>query len=140
MRRLQGEGAGSPGRRVLPVLAALFVAIHAVEARGLAPTWLSSYGDDLLCLPLVLGGILAIQRRVWRDARTLPPAHGLMALVVFSVYFEMVLPTFGAGAVADPLDVLMYLAGFLVFQFGINRDGRLISPPEDHPRRTSPAT
>ena len=110
------------GRGLLPVLILLFVMIRLAEARGSAPGWVSSYGDDLLCLPLVLSVVLTAQRLSLRSGRfTLPGSHGLLAVVLFGVLFEGILPVTGARAVADPLDILMYLAGFLVFQAGLNQ-------------------
>jgi len=110
------------GRGLLPVLILLFVMIRLAEARGSAPVWVSSYGDDLLCLPLVLSVVLTAHRLSLRSIRfTLPGFHGLLAVVLFGILFEGILPVTGARAVADPLDILMYLAGFLVFQAGLNQ-------------------
>jgi len=107
---------------LLPVLLALFVMIRLAEARGNAPEWVSSYGDDLLCLPLVLSVVLTVHRLSLRSGRfTLPVFHGLLAVVLFGILFEGILPLTGARAVADPLDIIMYLAGFLVFQAGLNQ-------------------
>lgn len=110
------------GRGLLPVLVLLFVMIRLAEARGGAPGWVSSYGDDLLCLPLVLSVVLTVHRLSLRSGRfTLPGFHGLLAVVLFGILFEGILPLTGTRAVADPLDILMYLAGFLVFQAGLNQ-------------------
>ena len=110
------------GRGLLPILIASFVMIRLAEARGGAPGWVSSYGDDFLCLPLVLSVVLTAHRLSIRSSRfTLPGFHGLLAVVLFGLLFEGILPLAGARAVADPLDVLMYLAGFLVFQAGLNQ-------------------
>ena len=96
--------------------------IHLAEALGCAPGLVSSYGDDFLCLPLVLSVVLSAHRLVLRSGRfTLPGFHGLVAVVLFGFLFEGILPVVWARAVADPLDVLMYLAGFLVFQAGLNQ-------------------
>lgn len=109
------------GRGLFPVLMVLFVMIRVGEAQNTAPGWVRNYGDDLLCLPLVLGVILMAHRLVARDGRGLPLGHGLLALASFTIYFELILPVFSDRAVGDPLDGLMYLAGFLVFQFFMNK-------------------
>jgi hypothetical protein len=109
------------GRGLLPALVFFFVLIRMGEAQGMAPDWVRHYGDDLLCLPLVLSLVLMAQRLAAGDGRILPVGHGLMAVGAFSVFFELVLPNFTTRSVSDPVDGLMYLAGFLVFQVFINR-------------------
>ena len=110
------------GRGLLPVLVISFVVIRLAEAQGIAPSLVRSFGDDLLCLPLVLSVVLTVHRLSVRSHRfTLPGFHGLLTVALFGILFEGILPLLGAGAVADPLDVLMYLAGFLVFQLGLNQ-------------------
>ena len=110
------------GRGLLLVLVVSFVMIRLAEAQGIAPSLVRSFGDDLLCLPLVLSVVLTVHRLTVRSRRfTLPGFHGLLTVALFGILFEGILPLLGAGAVADPLDVLMYLAGFLVFQLGLNQ-------------------
>jgi len=110
------------GRGLLPILVVLFAMIRLAEAQGSAPGWVRSYGDDLLCLPLVLSVVLTVHRLYHGSGRfTLLGFHGLLAVVLFGVLFEGILPLTGVRAVADPLDILMYLAGFLVFQVGLNQ-------------------
>jgi hypothetical protein len=108
-------------RGLLALLVASFLLIRLGESLSVLPDLVRSYAADFLCLPLVLSGVLFVHRL--RDPALtpkLPFAHGLAALVVFSLYFEGILPRTGQGAVADPVDILMYLAGFLVFHFGLN--------------------
>ncbi|MCK9995652.1 MAG: hypothetical protein KAH56_05140 [Candidatus Krumholzibacteria bacterium] len=105
----------------MPVLVVLFVMIRLAEAQGCAPGWVRGYGNDLLCLPLVLSVVLTVHRLALGSGRfTLPGFHGLLAVALFGILFEGILPLVGVHAVADPLDILMYLAGFLVFQTGLN--------------------
>lgn len=107
-----------------------FILIRLGEMFAIAPTWARGYVDDFLCLPLVLSLALMAQRLFGRPLRaSLPLSHGLLALGVFAVYFEGALPAAGCGAVADPVDILMYLAGFLVFQLGLN--GEVADPPDN---------
>jgi hypothetical protein len=103
-------------------LGVAFVCLKWWEDQGDLPRLITSYADDFLCLPLVLTGVLLAHR--WagtRHAPRLPLGHGLVALGVFSLYFEGVLPQFSNRATADPWDVVMYVLGFLVFQGAINR-------------------
>ena len=98
------------------------VMVRLGESSGFAPGWVRSHGDDFLCLPLVLSLVLTVHRLNGRSlARGLPVSHGLLAVGVFAVFFEVILPAAGSGAVGDPLDIMMYLAGFLVFQLVLNR-------------------
>ena len=105
---------------LLAILVSGFILIRLGETLGIAPGWARGYVDDFLCLPLVLSLALMAHRLGGRSV--LPFSHGLLALGAFTIFFEVVLPRSGCGAVADPLDVLMYLAGFLVFQFCLNGD------------------
>jgi len=122
-RYLTGMADAIPwGKGLLPVLVALFFVVRLLEAGQCAPSWVCGYGDDLLCLPLVLSVVLTAHRLAVGSGRfTLPGFQGLLAVVLFGIFFEGILPLTAAGAVADPLDVLMYLVGFLVFQAGINQ-------------------
>ena len=112
------------GRGLLPLLIVLFVMVRIGEAAGTAPRWVRGYGDDLLCLPLVLSLALTVRRLAGRPGcRHLPLSHGLMAVIFFGVLFEVILPVVKAPAVGDPRDLLMYLGGFMIFQWGLNRSG-----------------
>lgn len=107
-----------------------FFLIRLGERWGSAPGWVRSYGDDLLCLPLILSLVLTVHRLTGRSVTGgLPVSHGLLGLGVVAVFFEVILPARGTAAVGDPWDVLMYLAGFLVFQLVLNRG---IAKPHDH--------
>ena len=112
------------GRGLLPLLIILFVMVRIGEANGTAPQWVRGYGDDLLCLPLVLSLALTVRRLAGRTGcRRLPLFHGLMAVIFFGAFFEVILPLVKGPAVGDPWDLLMYLAGFMIFQWGLNRCG-----------------
>lgn len=120
---------------VLAICLAAFLLQRVLEGVGQSPDWASSYLDDLLCLPLVLSLILLIRRRVVRGHDVLPIGHSLFALVVFSLYFEILLPLLSDRYTADPWDVVMYLAGWFIFNFWINRAG---SPAGEHSSALSP--
>ncbi len=88
------------GRGLLPLLILLFVMVRIGEADGTASRWAGRTG-----------------------CRRLPLFHGLMAVIFFGVFFEVILPLVKGPAVADPWDLLMYLTGFMIFQWGLNRCG-----------------
>ncbi len=121
--RHQGNAGIIPwGKGLLPFLVVMFVLIRLLETKGTAPVWMSSYGDDLLCLPLVLSLVLMVHRLALANPGfVLPVSHGLAAVIGFGIFFEGFLPRFGSGAVGDPLDLLMYFCGYGVFQLGLNR-------------------
>ena len=74
-----------------------------------------------MCLPLVLTIALLAHRLAGRGPTwSLPVAHGLAAVALFAVIFEVVLPTVAAGATADPWDAAFYFGGWLFFQAVIN--------------------
>ncbi len=89
---------------------------------GQVPQLVDWYLADFLCLPLVLGLVLVVQRLAGQSlAWTLPWWHGLAGALAYGIYFEAILPSFSASAVADPRDAVGYLLGWLVFELLINR-------------------
>ena len=82
---------------------------------GISGEFGRSYLNDVLCLPLLLPMILYAQRRL--GVRRHDGAPRLWEVLqhwgVFSVVFELVLPSFPRwfASTADPLDVVAYLAG-----------------------------
>lgn len=113
--------AGRP-RAVLALCSVAFALVHLPGGGAVTPPWATSYLDDLLCLPLVLGATLVAHRlRSGDRTLVLPLGHGLFAVALFSLVFEGILPRLAARHTADPWDLVMYAAGFAVFQLGINR-------------------
>lgn len=87
------------------------------------PWWVTGHLNDLLCIPLV--GVLALhgawlrgKDRAWLAGR----CHMLAVVAIFSVYFEVYLPAVSPRYTGDPLDVLCYAIGALVF-LGLQRLG-----------------
>lgn len=78
---------------------------------------------DLLALPLELTLALFVMRRWYfrRPSFVLPAAWIVSTWVVFAVWFEVVLPLFDRRATADPLDVVAYGVGGLIFWRWLNR-------------------
>ncbi|CAN5919513.1 hypothetical protein BH24BAC1_BH24BAC1_07630 [soil metagenome] len=111
----------------------LFLANQVAERTGQGLPLLSAYLDDLLCLPIVLTlTLLLMQRYVMRDmGYGLPDSYLALAVLMFSVFFEGLLPLLSPVYVRDPVDVLAYAAGALLFRQGLNRPP---SPAESLPR------
>ena len=85
--------------------------------------WLTSYLADALALPLALTLALWLMRRFYfrNPAFVLPTPWIVSTWVVFSLWFEGLLPYFSTNATADPLDVVAYALGGLVFWRWLNR-------------------
>jgi len=100
----------------------LFLANRVIEACGWSSVALRSWFDDVLVLPLALGFALWLHRRRGRpSAWTIPGPQVVLAVVLFSVAFELVLPPFLDHATADPWDVPAFAAGGCLFHFLLNR-------------------
>lgn len=83
---------------------------------------LHTHLDDLLALPIILTVALAVERAYFRAPRfILPLRFSLLALLLFSVVFELVLPLFSPKHTADALDVVAYAIGGAVFHKVLNR-------------------
>ena len=80
-----------------------------------------SYLDDLVCFPIVLTLGLAAYRFFKPDYR-LTIWHMMPVLLVYSVYFEVYLPSVSEIATADVFDVIMYFCGLTVFGYFINHN------------------
>lgn len=112
----------------------LFLANQAAERTGRGLPLLSAYFDDLLCLPIVLTLTLLLMRRlVMRDGKyRLPDSYLVLAVGMFSVCFEGLLPLLSPRYVQDPVDVLAYAGGSLLFRLWINGSS---SPARNPPAR-----
>lgn len=86
------------------------------------PTVMRSYVADMLALPLELTMLLWFFRRFYfhRPSFVLPTSWIFSTWVVMSVWFEAILPHFDARATPDPLDVVAYAAGGVVFWRWLN--------------------
>jgi hypothetical protein len=100
----------------------LFLINQLLEQAHVFIPLLFSYLDDLLAMPIVLTLILAAERAYFGDnSFVLPPAWVVLAILAFSVFFELVLPPFFPKHTADWLDVLAYALGALLFHITINK-------------------
>lgn len=105
------------------LLAAGLYALHfALGKSGFSAPLLQFYLNDLLCMPLVLTLTLFLQRAfTFRD-----PGHVFtkyqvgIAVLYYSLGFEVILPLFMPRYTADPLDVLAYALGGWYFYLFVN--------------------
>lgn len=82
-----------------------------------------AYGDDLMAMPVVFGLCLQVMRwyHPMESQLTFSVKQVIIGLVYFSVVFEIALPIFSKTYTADPLDVLCYGLGTLVFLKFMNK-------------------
>jgi hypothetical protein len=117
--------------RIYLFLTFLFLTNRVLEARAWSAGPLRSWLDDVLVLPLALGFALWLQRRRGRPPGwTLPGAQVVLAVVLYAVVFEIVLPAFTERATADPWDAPAFAAGGVLFHVLLNRPAAMRSPEE----------
>ncbi|WBL42496.1 magnesium citrate secondary transporter [Algoriphagus halophytocola] len=82
-----------------------------------------AYGDDLMAMPVVFGICLQVMRWYHPLGSQLifTPKQVVIALVYFSVVFEILLPLRSNTYTADPIDVLCYAFGTWVFLKFMNK-------------------
>lgn len=118
----------SRSRLGLGAVLAAAVLLRVGEAADRLPGWAAAWGGDALCLPLLLSLALLVHRLAGRmPAWRLPATHGLAAVALFAVLFEVLLPAVNARATADPADVAAYLGGWIYFQAVINVPAAAVS-------------
>ncbi|HEY9184731.1 MAG TPA: hypothetical protein VIM94_05360 [Salegentibacter sp.] len=82
------------------------------------PPILRFYLADFLCMPIVLAICLFCVQFIKKDRNLRLPAFSIFSLfVLYSIYFEVILPPLHERYTSDPVDVLMYLSGSLLFYF-----------------------
>lgn len=80
------------------------------------PQFFSSYLNDLLCLPVVLGICLLLIRRFSKNKQLKISLFSCLSLAaLYSIYFEIYLPKVTQRYTADPVDALLYFIGAIVF-------------------------
>ena len=100
----------------------LFCLNQALEHAQVYIWPLHTHLDDLLCLPLTLRMVLAVQRAYFKNPLlVLPVRHIVFAVAAYSVCFELLFPLYKPIYTADALDVLAYMLGGLVFYIYLNK-------------------
>ncbi len=100
---------------ILMCLTAIY--IFTMQKIGLfLPAIISNYVNDLLCLPLVLGGISFAIRLLKKDEYFRFPLTAILLMAAYySVYFEYYLPKNNPRYTSDWVDVVLYFTGALLF-------------------------
>lgn len=80
------------------------------------PEFFSSYLNDLLCMPVVLGICLFLIRKFSKNEQLKISLFSAFSLAAFySLYFELYLPEVTQRYTADVVDVLLYFTGAFAF-------------------------
>lgn len=105
------------------VLPALLFGLHqAAQSLSLSNSWLRSYADDLLVIPLCLGLLDAFALRIHRPISGRRRAvYALIGIFWFGWFFEKRIPESRAGFTSDPADWIAYSAGAILYLAAISR-------------------
>lgn len=80
------------------------------------PLLVNNYLNDLLCMPLVLGALTFLIRRLKKDPFFKFPLFFVLFMAAFyAVYFEYYLPKVNLRYTADWIDVALYFTGSIGF-------------------------
>jgi len=108
--------------RAFQLVAGLYALHLGLEKSGFSVLLLKYYLNDLLCMPLVLTLTLFLQRTfTFRNPDHVFSKYQVgIAVLYYSLGFEVILPLFMSRYTADPLDVLAYALGGWYFYSYIN--------------------
>ncbi len=101
----------------LVILLLSTAAYKIAELLGFQDPFLSSYFEDIIALPLILliaQTFIQHANKKWRSFR-IQLSDVMIIFIGFAVYFEFILPRVDDRFTADPLDVLCYASGALLF-------------------------
>lgn len=95
----------------------LFVIIeYSIRYPLYLPFWIRYYFKDFLCMPIVFGCCLLILQWIKKDPLYNIPILPIITLsFLYSIYFELILPSFMQRYTADLLDAIMYFFGAFLF-------------------------
>lgn len=105
------------------ISAILFLLNQIIEkVFGIYLPWWHAYGDDLLCMPVVLGFTLFFFQKIHPlgPLYHLSTKHLLIAFIGFSILFEGILPVISSRYTRDFWDILCYGIGTLAFHWQVN--------------------
>jgi hypothetical protein len=104
-------------RFYLPAFYVLALMVYlAQQLMIILPLTVNNYLNDLLCMPIVLKICQYAIRFIRRDKHlNIPVNISLTLTVLYSLYFELLLPLFHSRYTADAIDVVLYFLGLLFF-------------------------
>jgi len=103
------------------------------RVQGIYIPYVHAYLDDLLAMPVVLG--ITLQAFRWfhplKEKFVFSKTHVIIAVVYFSLIFEVILPMKSDTYTRDWWDVLCYAIGAVAFYYWINKEEKSTSIPHD---------
>lgn len=102
---------------------AFWVNQYLEKSLGIFIPFYHAYGDDLMAMPVVFGLCLQVMRWIHPlgSQLTFSRKQVIIGLAYFSIVFEIVLPLISKTYTADPIDVICYSLGTLVFLKFMNK-------------------
>jgi len=105
----------------LELIVILLGLLHQIAQKILSIKWpwFDNYGDDLLAVPFVAGIVLLAENFLIYKQHD--RKHHFLQLgfifIVISLVFELILPNYSIHCFYDPLDIMYYFLGFLIYYF-----------------------
>ncbi len=95
----------------------IFALNQLVETKGIYIPYIHSYLDDLIAVPIMMGGMLVFQQQITyrKPSYTFSKWHVVFMVLLLSLYFEWYAPGRKDNHYADVFDVLAYSIGGVVF-------------------------
>ena len=109
-------------KKIFTTILIAFVLNQTIERMGLYLPFFHSYFDDLLCFPIVLTIVVLAHRNLRLNSKdyVLPISHIVLAVLLFSLIFEIVLPRLHTRFTHDARDILAYTIGAFFFHKYLN--------------------
>lgn len=102
---------------LLVVSVFLFLINQLAEHQGLHFKWISSYLDDVLCMPIVLGLTLLIFKSFRGKNYIFPVGFIGLSTAYVGLMAEFVFPKYSDAFTYDPYDFIAYGIGACLFFF-----------------------
>jgi hypothetical protein len=114
-------------KRILlfPLWFHLILFVFLINRYYLRPTgniFLDGWLNDLLCLPILLELVQLSMRFIVAKNYVLSKFQLIVSIVYCSLLFEYFLPIQSAAFYSDPIDVICYTIGGLLWNFILNKD------------------
>ncbi|WP_396637838.1 hypothetical protein [Maribacter sp. R77961] len=104
-------------RWYFPAFGVLALLVYVSQKFGIVlPVLITNYGNDVLCMPIVLKICQYAVRQLKSDPSLQIPIALVITLTLgYAVYFEWYLPLYNPRYTADGIDVVLYAIGALFF-------------------------
>jgi hypothetical protein len=102
---------------IIWLIFATATAVYILQQLHVAlPSIINNYLNNLLCMPVVLTLCLVVLQLIKKNYSLTIPIFVIASITLYYiVYFEWFLPKINARYTADPIDVVLYIIGAMVF-------------------------